>query len=295
MIPPQPAIGAKVEMNDTTAMSLKDRSESVAATPAKEPVPRKPRARRKVTEPVAAVPAITADRRKALGRLLATFSLSGNEAIWKRLNRALIHRSHRAEAGLAEDNERLEFLGDSVIGLACTEYLLRLHPDVDEGLLSKLRAATVSRAVLGELAQQLGIGDLLLLGTGEEKSGGRARASILGSALEAVCGALYLCYPWEQIREPIWKQIIVPALGMIRQDHLIDYKSRLQEWSQRGHQQVPSYRVVGEGGPDHSKVFEVEVLVGEKVLGKGAGKRKKQAENSAARIALQKIIESEEV
>ncbi|MCC6546975.1 ribonuclease III [Candidatus Sumerlaeota bacterium] len=234
------------------------------------------------------VPDVMTDaRRTSLAGLLSALELSPNDAVWPRVNRALMHRSFRTECGTQEDNERLEFLGDSVIGLACTEFLLKRNPDVDEGLLSKLRAAAVSRTVLGEIAVGLGIGPLLLLGTGEERSGGRERVSILGSALEAVCGAIYLSYPWEQIRPPICKFIVEPALGLISQHHVVDYKSRLQEWTQRYRQVVPAYRVTKEGGPDHSKVFEIEVVLDGQRLASGTGRRKKDAENDAARHALE--------
>ncbi len=276
---------------------MKDESPNIQESePAPVAKPKKTRAKKAVEKPVVVtLPAtIDAERRGQLVKLLAVFRLKENESVGKRLHRALIHRSYRTEAGISEDNERLEFLGDSVIGLACTEYLLKLNPDMDEGVLSKIRAAAVSRAVLGDIAKSIGIGPLLLLGTGEERSGGRERASILGSALEAVCGAIYLSYKWEEIREPLCVEIIDPALTMIRQDHVVDFKSRLQEWSQRDHQVVPTYRVIGEGGPDHSKVFEVEVLLGERILAKGAGKRKKQAENDAARQAMEKLVEEKE-
>ncbi len=131
---------------------------------------------------------LTPERVGQLRPLLEAFSLPPREDLWPRLNRALIHRSYRTEAGLDEDNERLEFLGDSVIGLAATEYILREEPLSDEGKLSKLRATIVSRALLGEIGQRMGIGPLLLLGAGEARSGGHDRHSIIGSALEAICG-----------------------------------------------------------------------------------------------------------
>jgi len=229
---------------------------------------------------------ISDERRQRLTRLVNQFGLEPTTTIWPRLNRALIHRSHRAEAGLDEDNERLEFLGDSVIGLACTEYILRLYPASDEGALSKLRASLVSRAILGHIARDLGVGELLLLGAGEEKSGGRERVSILGSTLEAICGVLYLHYSWGDLRGPMRNTVIIPAISLANQNVIVDYKSRLQEHTQRIEQRVPEYRVVLEEGPDHDKHFVVEVWLGERRLGSGAGKRKKVAENEAARAAL---------
>jgi ribonuclease-3 len=230
---------------------------------------------------------IEPERRAKLTGLVQQFGLEPTGTIWPRLNRALIHRSHRAEAGLDEDNERLEFLGDSVIGLSCTEYILRLFPESDEGALSKLRASLVSRAILGHIARDLGVGNLLLLGTGEEKSGGRERLSILGSTLEAICGVLYLHYSWSDLRAPLRNTVILPAISLANQNIIVDHKSRLQELTQRTEQRVPEYRVTSEQGPDHDKDFIVEVWLGDRMLGTGAGKRKKGAENEAARQALE--------
>lgn len=235
---------------------------------------------------------ITEERTRELAAFVRKFGLDPSKVNWNRLNRAFIHRSYRAESDIDEDNERLEFLGDSVVGLVCTEYLLRERPGSDEGVLSKLRATLVSRAALGQIAINLGVGRLMLLGAGEERTGGRERSSILGSALEAICGAFYLDFAWEEISIPIQQSIILPALDLAENSMVLDYKSQLQEWSQKEFQRVPIYRVVGEGGPDHSKEFEVEVHLDGKVLGRGRGKRKKQAENDAARVALGGIGES---
>lgn len=232
---------------------------------------------------------MTNERREQLAALVRRFGLEPTESIWPRLNRSMIHRSYRTEAGLDEDNERLEFLGDSVIGLACTEYILRLHPESDEGALSKLRASLVSRASLGVIARDLGVGDLLLLGAGEEKSGGRHRISTLGSTLEAVCGVLYLHYTWSELRGPLRQAVIIPAIALANQNLLVDYKSRLQEWTQREAQTVPDYRVIGERGPEHDKTFIVEVWLGDKLLGSGSGKKKRIGENEAARVALEAL------
>lgn len=232
---------------------------------------------------------ISEDRRQELARVLEYFELNPMEELWPILNKAMIHRSYRAEASLEEDNERLEFLGDSVIGLVTTEYLLIVHSELDEGRLSKMRASVVSRQVLGKLARQMKLGELILLGTGEERSGGRDRSSILGSALEAVMGALYVVYPWRELSETLVRNVVMPGLQLIESSGIEDFKSQLQEWAQRESQRVPEYRVVAEGGPDHQKHFEVEVSLAGKLLGWGSGKRKKIAENKAACDALQKM------
>lgn len=230
------------------------------------------------------------DRLRDLAAVLEPFGLEPEAVTFTRLNRAFVHRSYRTEAGLEEDNERLEFLGDSVIGLACTEFLLEADRKSDEGILSKLRAALVSRTVLGRIATEMDLGRCLLLGTGEERSGGRSRSSILGSTLEAVCGALYLDFPWPQLNRAIQRAVILPALEIAERENIVDYKSRLQEWAQKEFQMVPLYRVIAEGGPDHGKLFEVEVTVDGRVLGRGRGRRKKLGENEAARVALEAMV-----
>ncbi len=237
---------------------------------------------------------LTPERIEQLAVLLGRFGLPPSEDIWPRLNRALIHRSYRTEAGLDEDNERLEFLGDSVIGLAATEYILRQQPLSDEGYLSKLRAAIVSRALLGEIGRRMELGPLLLLGTGEARSGGRRRGSILGCALEAICGALYLTYGWDQVRPALEEMVILPAMESRVESGVVDFKSQLQEWTQKYYQLVPSYRVVSEGGPEHKKSFRVQVYLEDRLLGEGAGTRKKSAENEAAREAIERLMDEGE-
>lgn len=226
------------------------------------------------------------ERVEELSHVFALIGLPPNDEALELLDRAFIHRSHRGESGGDHDNERLEFLGDSVIGLICTEYLLERFPDGDEGVLSKLRASMVSRTVLGEVALQMDLGPLMKLGTGEDRSGGRRRRSTLGSVLEAVCGALYLHYSWEELRAAIVRRIIIPALRLTEDRVLHDYKSILQEWSQKLGEGVPEYRVVEERGPEHERIFAVEAWLGDRLLGRGEGRRKKMAENEAARDAI---------
>ena len=229
------------------------------------------------------------ERARELGRIFSVFGLEPHAEALELLDLAFIHRSHRCESGGDHDNERLEFLGDSVIGLICTEFLLESHPGANEGELSKLKAAMVSRTVLGEVAAGMELGMLLRLGTGEERSGGRERRSTLGSALEAVCGALYLHYPWEELRPAIVREVLVPARVFTGERLQHDYKSMLQEWTQKRGEGVPEYRLVGETGPEHDRRFRVEAWVGGRMLGSGEGKRKKQAENDAARQAVREL------
>ncbi|MDX2175617.1 MAG: ribonuclease III [Candidatus Sumerlaeia bacterium] len=224
-----------------------------------------------------------------LAALLARFHLSDNPAAHPLLRQALTHRSHALERGAAEDNERLELLGDSVVALLVTERLLELHPGESEGQLSKRRHTAVSRPCLGELALALGVGELMLLGAGEERGGGRARPSTVGSTLEALLGALYLAYPWPALRVALRESVVEPALAMSGTLDLEDFKSRLQEWCQARGLPPPEYPVLREEGPDHERVFTVEARVGGERRGEGSGTRKQLAERAAAREALRAL------
>lgn len=199
---------------------------------------------------------------------------------------SLIHRSFSFESSLGYDNERLEFLGDAVLGFFVSISLYRHNPDSSEGDLSKLKATIVSRSVLGKRAADIGLGKLILLGKGEELSGGRTRASLLGSALEALIGAIYLEMGAEAAYRFIKYHILTPAHKLLQSEEYIDYKSQLQELVQKTFQIVPTYNIVDETGPDHNKLFQVEVEINGEVMGHGRGHRKKIAENLAAREAL---------
>ncbi len=229
------------------------------------------------------------DRRSGLAEWVRRFGLPGPPS-YDLINQALTHRSWRVENNVEIDNERLEFLGDAVIGLAATDYLYETHPDESEGALSKMRAAMVSRKILGKLAIDLGLAPLLLLGIGEEASGGRQRASTLGSALEAVCGALHLLFSYDILGEPLRRNLIIPAEKMARGRVLVDYKSQLQEWTQQKYQQIPRYNLIDESGPDHQKEFVVEVWIANNRVARGRGPRKKMAENEAARLAVKQLF-----
>lgn len=202
--------------------------------------------------------------------------------LWRQ---ALIHKSAQQETNLPS-NERLEFLGDAVLGLTVAGHLYRLHPDLAEGELTKLKAAAVSESVLAKVAQELELGNYLTLSRGEEQSGGRNRVSILADALEAVLGAVYLDRGMTMARQVILKLLERHLRAIERAEHELDYKTLLQERIQELHRTPPTYRVVAESGPDHDRTFGVEVRAGGRVLGRGVGKSKKQAEQAAAREAL---------
>ena len=182
-------------------------------------------------------------------------------------------------------NETLEFLGDAVLNLAVSDLLMHRYPDKSEGDLSKMRAALVNASVLAEKAQGLRLGELLRMGKGEERSGGRKKESILAGALEALLGGIYWDGGYEAARRVVeryfGRELREKRLG------LQDYKTRLQEISQMLYRVPPSYRLVAETGPDHEKRFVTEITIEGKVLGRGEGKSKKQAEQEAARKALE--------
>jgi len=205
---------------------------------------------------------------------------------------ALTHKSyvneHRDEEGLA-DNERLEFLGDAVIDLAVSHRLMERFPGAREGDLSKMRAAVVDEQGLSEMARAIGLGELLRLGRGEELTGGRAKASLLADAMEAVIAAAYLeaglALVLGLIDRFLSDAFARAAAGTLDRD----WKTQLQELAQSRMRATPRYRVVAEHGPDHSKMFEVETDLRGEVVGKGTGRSKKDAEQAAARLALDQL------
>lgn len=193
---------------------------------------------------------------------------------------ALTHRSYVNEAdGRVIDNERLEFLGDAVVSLIVATELMQRYPEAREGALSRLRASLVDEAALTALAVKLDMGDALLLGRGEDLSGGRQRASILADAFEAVMAAVYLDGGLEAASRVLLPRLTFPEPSAIPRG---DPKTALQERLQATRRATPVYRVVGEEGPDHQKTFAVEVVADGQVLGRASGRTKKEAERSAA-------------
>lgn len=201
---------------------------------------------------------------------------------------ALTHRSWCAEWPGHESNERLEFLGDAVLGLVVTDHIFACYPDLPEGELAKIRAAVVSASTLAEVAVELGLGPALLLGRGEEASGGREKASILADATEAVIGAVYLNGGWGAAAELVLALMADRIIEAASGPGGHDYKTRLQELSVHRFAALPRYQVV-DHGPDHAKHFAATVVVGETVTGTGEGRSKKQAEQAAAKVAWQML------
>jgi ribonuclease-3 len=229
------------------------------------------------------------------------------------LERALTHSSLAFEQGTttadATDNEQLEFLGDAVVGLIAADSMYRRYPELKEGQLTRLRAGLVSRQHLGQVALTLDLGESLLLGKGEERSGGRKKAALLANSLEAVIGAIYLDGGLdgglEAARVFVEKWVVEPYVSELRGSlerggGIGDHKSALQEFLQARKAGQPEYFVTGESGPDHRKRFLVEVRTpasesGARILARGTGTTKKHAEQEAARRAYQKLVrESEE-
>ena len=207
------------------------------------------------------------------------------------LSEALSHSSyaneHRA-AGL-RSNERLEFLGDSVLGFVTAEFLFVQHPGLPEGDLTRIRAALVCEQSLYEVAQKLELGRYLKLGRGEEAGGGRTRTSILADATEAVFAAEYLDGGIGEASALIHRVLLDAEREEVVEERRRDYKTALQELIQRQADQVLTYRMIGEEGPDHNKTFLAEVLLNGVQAGTGSGHSKKEAEQSAAKAALQKL------
>jgi ribonuclease-3 len=204
---------------------------------------------------------------------------------------ALTHRSFAFEQGRSVTNERLEFLGDSVLGLVVTDMAYLDHPEMPEGTLAKLRAAIVNMTALADVARSLGLGELVLLGKGEEQSGGRDKSSILADALEAVFGAVYLDQGLDVARELIDRLFRPRMDAYVRGEGDRDYKTILQELSSRSLGSTPEYRLA-ERGPDHEKEFTATVLLGGEEMGTGIGRSKKEAEQQAAREAYGRISEA---
>jgi ribonuclease-3 len=208
------------------------------------------------------------------------------------LEHALTHTSRAAEdqSGGVFDNESLEFLGDSVLGLVVADTLYRRFPDSDEGIKSKIKAAVVSTTSLARHAEAIRLGDHLLLGRGEEKTGGRFKPALLADAFEALIAAIYLDGGLEAAAEFLRRELDVDFDTSAAQAVVgHDYKSALQERMQALGRGLPEYRVAGASGPDHRKVFTIEVLVNGEVLASGSGLAKKQAEQEAARQALAQL------
>jgi ribonuclease-3 len=209
---------------------------------------------------------------------------------------ALTHRSYlsRSPEGTIS-NERMEFLGDAVIGLVVSAYVYGKYPEEREGRLTKMKSLAVSGAVFAERAEALGLGKFLRLSTEESASGGRNRESILADAFEAVVGAVFLDQGLAAAEGLVTRLLLDDLHTLTRSAEHVNYKSLLQELAQARHRSPPEYRVRQEAGPDHHKIFTIEVFVGGRSVGEGKGKSKKEAEQRAARVAMETLKQAKRV
>lgn len=206
------------------------------------------------------------------------------------LNRALTHRSYVNEyAPGASDNERLEYLGDSVLALIVNEYLFKQYGEYPEGNLAKIKSAVVSEATLASAAKRLNLGSFILVGKGEDMSGGRERPSIIANSLEAIIGALYLDSGLKECRKFIVSLVKTDIERIDNLSYLRDPKTTLQEYVQKKYKERPVYEVVEERGPDHQKEFIIRLIINGKDITIGEGSSKRKAEMNAARNAIKQI------
>ncbi len=205
------------------------------------------------------------------------------------LERALTHKSYANENRVPYHNERMEFLGDAVLNLVVSEFLMKTCPDSNEGDLSRFRAAVVSEPALAGISREIGLGTHLLLGKGEEQTGGRNKDSLLADSLEALIASVYLDAGMQAAESFVirfFEDVIKKTCAF---GGTLDHKTELQELCQERLKQLPDYRVVSETGPDHQKQFTVELYVKGEVHGRGIGKSKKEAEQKAAKEALKNL------
>jgi len=206
------------------------------------------------------------------------------------LRRALTHRSYINEhPDTLEDNERLEYLGDAALDFVTAAWLFDRFPEVDEGELTRLRSALVRTENLAELARELRLGEALLLGRGEEKSGGRKRITLLCDAFEALVGAIYLDKGLETVNTFICRFLEKSLDSFFTEERLIDARSRLQIWAQAQFGETPYYETVGTSGPDHAREFDVEARISNGMSGQGKGRSKQEAAQYAAADLLQQV------
>ncbi len=227
-------------------------------------------------------------RKKLLKEFLHNNKLSVKDL--SKFDQAFYHSSYINESSnVQEDNEKLEFLGDAVLALITVEFLYNRFPDKNEGDLSRLKSMLVSANALSSFAQEIELSRYLLLGRGEEQSGGKMRFSLLADTFEAVLGALYLDSGIKQVRKFILPLLEGYLEKIEKKEHVRDYKTSFQLHVQQKFKTIPIYKTVKESGPDHAKIFFVEVIINNKVCGKGKGKSKKNAQQNAAKKAIEEM------
>jgi ribonuclease-3 len=233
------------------------------------------------------IPRLEPERKKELSAFLKASGLKFKNP--ELLDLSFTHRSISNEGSRRSNNERLEFLGDAILGAVCAAVLYRGFGEKSEGELAKIKSVVVSEDILASLARDLQIDKLLILGKGEELSGGRGKNAILADAMEALIGALYLDSGFAAAFSFV-EQRLRPEIGrVIEKNYHEDCKSLLQELSQRYFRIYPQYRLVNRSGPDHERLFVIEVQVKDRVFGPGMGHSKKSAEQEAARMAMEQL------
>ena len=237
-----------------------------------------------VTHPT--LPVAVREKFTALQRQLGT-QFKDESLLYNAFTHSSYVNEHRRKK--FSDNERLEFLGDAVLELGVSKFLFRTEPSKSEGELTKLRAAIVCEPSLVKFSNELNFGDYILLGKGEELTGGRMRPALLADVFEAYIGALYLDQGMEVVEEFL-KRVVFPKISIGAFSHVTDYKSRLQELVQQKNNGPLQYEVIEEKGPAHAKKFVTVVNLNEQQLGKGIGKSKKEAEQEAARRAIEHLL-----
>ena len=237
------------------------------------------------------LPAIDSARKKVLTAFLKTSSLRFKSL--ELLNLSFMHRSVSNESNNKINNERLEFLGDAILGAVTANLLYQYLCDKPEGELAKVKSVVVSEDVLSVVALELQIDSLLILGRGEELSGGREKKTILADALEALIGAIYLDSGYKNAFAFVSRFIKAEIDRVLENRHSRDYKSILQEFCQRQYKNYPGYRLVSRSGPEHSRIFWVDVSVNGQVFGPASGKNKKGAEQEAAKLAWEALNQGE--
>lgn len=241
---------------------------------------------------VGLAPSISPERRRELFNFMEKLGVKVNDL--NLLNLAFTHRSFAHECTIVTDNnERLEFLGDSILGLSVSNWLFVNLPAKHEGEFSRIKSAVVSEASLFQVAKKLGVGEVVLVGKGEGHSGGRKKKAILSDCMEAIFGCVYIDQGFECAKQLI-ERLMVPQIYAFL-DHKIvrDYKTAIQEFCQKTWKKVPVYTLERTEGPDHSRVFYVSVSLNGKVYGPAAGKNKKTAQQAAAKIAFEELIEKD--
>ncbi|MDR1211567.1 MAG: ribonuclease III [Spirochaetaceae bacterium] len=241
----------------------------------------------RLSRAVPVLPELSPGRKKELAAFQKTAGIRFKSQ--RLLNLSFMHRSVSNESNNKINNERLEFLGDAILGAVTVTLLYSLFPDRSEGDLAKIKSVVVSEEILSVISLELGIDRLLILGKGEDHSGGRTKKAILADALEALIGAYYLDSGYKAVGIFI-RRFIQGEIDRASDSHYTrDFKTLLQEYSQRLYRSYPSYRLSRKTGPEHEKMFWVEVSVNGKSYGPGAGKNKKSAEQEAARLAYEEL------